>query len=57
MPIISDIYLVNQMILRLSKKMRLFSYLKTLNYDSLSGLSNEIKSKLKKIRPDTLGQA
>ena len=28
-----------------------------LNYDSLSGLSNEIKSKLKKIRPKTLGQA
>lgn len=28
-----------------------------INYDSLSGLSNEIKSKLKKIRPSTLGQA
>ena len=28
-----------------------------LNYDRLSGLSNEIKSKLKKIRPKTLGQA
>ena len=28
-----------------------------LNYDSLSGLSNEIKSKLNKIRPNTLGQA
>ena len=27
------------------------------NYDSLSGLSNEIKSKLNKIRPNTLGQA
>ena len=27
------------------------------NYDSLSGLSNEIKSKLNKIRPTTLGQA
>ena len=27
------------------------------NYDSLSGLSNEIKTKLKKIRPTTLGQA
>ena len=27
------------------------------NYDSLSGLSNEIKSKLKNIRPSTLGQA
>ena len=27
------------------------------NYDSLSGLSNEIKSKLKKIKPSTLGQA
>ena len=30
---------------------------KNINYDSLSGLSNEIKSKLKKIRPNTLGQA
>ncbi len=30
---------------------------KNINYDSLSGLSNEIKFKLKKIRPDTLGQA
>ncbi len=28
-----------------------------INYDSLSGLSNEVKCKLKKIRPDTLGQA
>ena len=28
-----------------------------LKYDSLSGLSNEIKSKLKKVRPKTLGQA
>jgi len=28
-----------------------------INYDSLSGLSNEIKSKLNKIRPSTLGQA
>ena len=28
-----------------------------INYDSLSGLSNEIKSKLKNIRPTTLGQA
>ncbi len=27
------------------------------NYDSLSGLSNEIKFKLNKIRPNTLGQA
>ena len=27
------------------------------NYDSLSGLSNEIKFKLNKIRPSTLGQA
>ena len=30
---------------------------KSINYDSLSGLSNEIKSKLKKIKPNTLGQA
>ena len=30
---------------------------KHFNYDSLSGLSNEIKSKLNKIRPNTLGQA
>ena len=29
----------------------------SINYDSLSGLSNEIKFKLKKIRPSTLGQA
>ena len=29
----------------------------SINYDSLSGLSNEIKSKLIKIRPRTLGQA
>jgi len=28
-----------------------------INYNSLSGLSNEIKSKLNKIRPRTLGQA
>ena len=27
------------------------------NYDELSGLSNEVKSKLNKIRPRTLGQA
>ena len=27
------------------------------DYDSLSGLSNEIKSKFKEIRPKTLGQA
>ena len=30
---------------------------KNFNYDNLSGLSNEIKYKLKKIRPSTLGQA
>jgi len=29
----------------------------TVNYESLPGLSNEIKSKFKKIRPKTLGQA
>ena len=29
----------------------------SINYDKLSGLSNEIKEKLKKIRPTTLGQA
>ena len=28
-----------------------------LNFDSLSGLSNEVKSKLNKVRPKTLGQA
>ena len=28
-----------------------------INYDSLSGLSNEVKMKLKNIRPITLGQA
>ena len=30
---------------------------KNFNYDSLSGLSNEIKSKLKNIQPSSLGQA
>ncbi len=30
---------------------------KNLNYDLLSGLSNEVKSKFKKIRPKTMGQA
>ena len=30
---------------------------KNINYDILSGLSNEVKSKLKNIRPATLGQA
>ena len=34
-----------------------FSIPKDMNYDYLSGLSNEIKSKLKKIRPSTLGHA
>ncbi len=29
----------------------------SVNYDRLSGLSNEVKSKFKKIRPKTLGQA
>ena len=29
----------------------------SINYDLLSGLSNEIKSKLNNIRPKTLGQA
>ena len=28
-----------------------------LNYESLSGLSNEIKSKLLQVKPKTLGQA
>ena len=28
-----------------------------LNYDNFSGLSNEVKSKFKKIRPKTMGQA
>ena len=30
---------------------------KNINYDLLSGLSNEIKFKLKKIKPSTLGHA
>ena len=30
---------------------------KNVNYDDLSGLSNEVKSKFKKIRPQTMGQA
>ena len=29
----------------------------SVNYDILSGLSNEVKSKFKKIRPKTMGQA
>ena len=29
----------------------------SLNYDNFSGLSNEVKSKLKKIKPKTMGQA
>ena len=29
----------------------------TINYDSLSGLSNEVKSKLNEVKPKTLGQA
>ena len=28
-----------------------------MNYDSFSGLSNEVKSKIKKIKPKTMGQA
>ena len=28
-----------------------------LNYDLISGLSNEVRAKLSKIRPKTLGQA
>ena len=39
------------------KKDELITIPKNINYDSLSGLSNEIKSKLKKIKPNTLGQA
>ena len=30
---------------------------KNINYDNFSGLSNEVKSKFKKIRPKTMGQA
>ena len=30
---------------------------KSVNYDELSGLSNEVKSKFKQIRPKTMGQA
>ena len=29
----------------------------SIDYDSFSGLSNEVKSKFKKIRPKTMGQA
>ena len=32
-------------------------YLGIINYDVFSGLSNEVKTKFKKIRPKTLGQA
>ena len=30
---------------------------KNLDYEVLSGLSNEVKSKFKKVRPETMGQA
>ena len=39
------------------KKDEAISIPATFNYDNLSGLSNEIKYKLSKIRPTTLGQA
>ena len=39
------------------KKDESISIPEDINFDSLSGLSNEIKYKLKKIRPSTLGQA
>ena len=39
------------------KKDESISIPKSIDYDSLSGLSNEIKSKLNNIRPSTLGQA
>jgi tRNA uridine 5-carboxymethylaminomethyl modification enzyme len=39
------------------KKDEAISIPKNINYDLLSGLSNEIKSKLNKLRPSTLGQA
>ena len=39
------------------KKDEAISIPASFNYDNLSGLSNEIKYKLNKIRPTTLGQA
>ena len=30
---------------------------KSVDYDSLSGLSNEVKAKFKRIKPNTMGQA
>ncbi len=39
------------------KKDESISIPKDINYDSFSGLSNEIKSKLKQVQPSTLGQA
>ena len=39
------------------KKDEMIKIPEVIDYDSFSGLSNEIKSKLKKIKPKTLGQA
>ena len=39
------------------KKDENFEIPENINYDSFSGLSNEVKSKFKKIRPKTMGQA
>ena len=39
------------------KKDEAVSIPSNLNYDSLSGLSNEVKSKLVKVKPKNLGQA
>ena len=39
------------------KKDESFVIPESINYDKLSGLSNEIKSKLIKVKPKTLGQA
>ena len=39
------------------KKDELITIPENINYDALSGLSNEIKFKLKNVRPSTLGQA
>ena len=43
--------------IRSFKKDEAIAIPKNINYESLNGLSNEIKSKLTDIRPNTLGQA
>ena len=45
------------MLLKSFKKDEAIVIPENINYDNFSGLSNEIKAKLKDIKPKTLGQA